>query len=344
MHDNLHDSAFNRDSPKDAAERQAELEQAKARVEELAAEAAMARVLKERLELIENSTSWRLTAPFRAIKDSLLRRKSRVALMVHTGASAQAVTGESAGHPDSAPADVPRGSPRVEDDDDSFSPGRTVLVFDRFVPIMDRNSHPARLLEIIREIGTLGHSITFCSHAAPADYELLTSNVEEELPRHVHTLKKLGGTAIFGYSAIVEHMTRYGQNYQHVLLSSPDIMYEYVPVVRTYSPWAHVFYITGNHHGISLEPEAAITSEQGIREPAHHCEKMESVNLRSADTVIALTENERERIMKLVPEADVVVAPNIQCNFSPQAAQQQISALLALAGNHDADRHGLGRS
>ncbi len=69
----------------------------------------------------------------------------------------------------------------------------------------------------------------------------MLANVEEELPRHVRTLKELGVTAIFGYSAIVEHMERYGHNYQQVFLSSTDIMYEYLPVVRTYSPWAHVF-------------------------------------------------------------------------------------------------------
>jgi hypothetical protein len=320
-----------------------ELEQTNARVEELAAEAATARIFKERLELIESSTSWRLTAPFRALKDSLLRRKSRLAPKVHTGANAQAVTGESVGHLASAPADVPRSSPQEENDNDSSSLVRTVLVFDRFVPIMGRNSGSARLLEIIEAIGTLGQSVTFCSHAAPADYELLMGNVEEELPRYVRTLKELGATAIFGHSDIVEHMKQYGHNYQQVFLSFPEIMYEYLPVVRTYSPWAQVFYITENRHGISLEREAAITSEKDLQEPAHHCEKMERVNLRSADTVIALTENEREQILKLIPGANVVVVPNIQRNFSPQPAQKQISTLLTIVGNHDTERRDLGR-
>ena len=64
------------------------------------------------------------------------------------------------------------------------------------------------------------------------------------------------------------------------------------------------FTITANPHGIRLEREAAINSEKDIQEPAHQCEKMESVNLRSADTVIAVTENERERIMKLCPRRE----------------------------------------
>ena len=179
-----------------------ELEQTNARVEELAAEAAMARVLKERLELIENSTSWRVTAPFRALKDSLLRRKSRVAPKVHTCGTAQAVTGESAGDPAPAAADVPRGSPQGENDNGSLIPVRTVLVFDRLVPIPDSDSRSARLLEIIRMIGTLGKSVTFCSHAAPADYGFMMGNVEEELPRHVQDTE---GTRSHGHFRLLRH-------------------------------------------------------------------------------------------------------------------------------------------
>jgi hypothetical protein len=320
-----------------------ELEQAKARVEELAAEAALARKLKERLELIESSTSWRATAPFRALKDSLLRRKSRASQEFQTAGTSQVLMGEHAGHLAPDPADVPWPTSQEENDEYSLSPIRTVLILDRLVPIPDGFSDCVRLLEIIRAIGAMGKSVTFCSDAAPADYQFVLGNVEEELPCPVRTLKEFGVTTIFGYSDIVAHMKRYGANYQHVFLSIPEIMYQYLPVVRTYSPDAHVYYNTASLHRSRLEGEAGVDGEEDIQERARQYKKMETVNLLSADTVIAITENEREQILKLVPDADVVVAPNIQHNFSPQAAQKQISELLAHAFNHDAKRRDRGR-
>ncbi len=137
------------------------------------------------------------------------------------------------------------------------------------------------------------------------------ANVGEELNSYVQALHALGTRTVFGQVEIVNHLKRYGCIYEHVILSDLEIMFHYLPAIRAYAPQAHVIYDTVDLHGLRLEREARVKGDRELWERARHCKKVEKVNLRSADTVVAITEHEREMILDLVPDAHVMVIPNI---------------------------------
>jgi glycosyltransferase involved in cell wall biosynthesis len=291
-----------------------ELKQARARVEELVAEAAMASKLRERVGLLENSTSWRVMAPFRAAKESLLRMKSRITRKLQIGSTSRLPSGDIVGGIGHGPGDALWKTIAGENErhpaSHSIAHDR-ILILDHRVPTPDRTSSSQRLWEMVKAICDLGFSVTFGSHYAPADYCLLLNNVEVELRSYVQALHGLGARTILGHADIVAHLKRFGSDYQQVILSYPEIMYQYLPVVRAYAPQAHVIYDTVDLHGLRLEREALVKGGSELKERARHYQKLENVNLRSADTVVTITESERDVILKLVPDAEVVVVPNI---------------------------------
>jgi glycosyltransferase involved in cell wall biosynthesis len=325
------------DKERHIVEMSRELQQTRAHSEDLAAkaeaEAATARELKERVELLHRSTSWRLTAPLRALMQTLLGLKATVTKALRVGAAtsqtpeerrSEPISPEAAPFPPAVPATESSASPST----DLCSRNR-ILIVGYLVPMPDRSSGSTRLWEMVKAICALGKSVTFGSSGLPSDYRPVLNNVEEELRSYVQALEGFGVTTIFGYAEIVEHLKHHGPDYQLVILSFPDIMYRYLPAVRAYAPQAHVIYDTVDLHGLRLEREAQLKGSEEIQQRAHHYKKMENVNLRSADTVVAITEKERETILKLVPDADVVVIPNIHVvSDEPQVPLAERAGLL----------------
>ena len=71
-----------------------------------------------------------------------------------------------------------------------------------------------------------------------------------------------------------------------------------------------------------------------LEERARLYKEMESANLRSADTVIAITEREREVIMKLAPDADIRVIPNIHVVSEERESSLEHRAGLLFIGHY----------
>jgi glycosyltransferase involved in cell wall biosynthesis len=186
-----------------------------------------------------------------------------------------------------------------------------VLILEHRVPTPDRTSASLRLWEMVKAICALGKSVTFGSDYPPANYQWLLRDVDKELPSYVQALHDLGTITLLGEGEIVTHLEQYGRAYEHAILSYPEIMFQYLPAVRAYAPRAHVIYDTVDLHGLRFEREARLKGGTELWERARRYKKMENLNLRLADAVIAITEHERDLILDLVPDADVTVIPNI---------------------------------
>ncbi len=306
MHEHFHDGTFCKtllsDTKRDRTERERRIDSLERENQEL----------RERVKLLETSTSWRITAPLRAVKECLLKIKSQVTRKFRIGSTARLPSWDAVGQNDLGPNALCAAS-TLENGGCPQDPGIArdrVLILEHRVPTPDRTSASLRLWEMVRAICSLGKSVTFGSDYPPAKYRWLLRDVEELLS-YVQALRDLGTRTLLGEEEIINHLKQCGRAYKHVILSYPEIMYQYLPAVRVYAPQAHVIYDTVDLHGLRFEREARIKGGAELWERARHYQKMENANLRLADTVIAITEHERKTILDLVPDADVTIIPNI---------------------------------
>jgi glycosyltransferase involved in cell wall biosynthesis len=297
------------------ADMREDIERMRAREDELSAEAAAARELKERVELLHNSTSWRLTAPLRTFMRTFLWLRSRaICVLPIKKAVSPAPAGESTQQILSDPAG-PTGASLLVNISARPSigvhPCKRILIVENRLPMPDRNSSSVRLWEMIKTMRALGEPVTFASHCGPEFYDCILGNGERELQKYVQAFEGLGVPIVFNYGYIVDYLKQYGRDYKMVILSLAEIMHEYCPAIRRYAPQAHVVYDTVDLHGLRFEREAQMKGGEELEERARRYQEMETANLRSADTVVAVTETEREAILKLAPDALVMVIPNI---------------------------------
>ncbi len=158
----------------------------------------------------------------------------------------------------------------------------------------------------------LDWEITFVSNSMRQDYHWILSNVEGELPGYERSMSALGISYIYGMQSLVDHLTAEGARYRFAFLSYPEIMYQYAPLVRAYLPNAKLVYDTVDLHGLRFTREAlAKNNDAGLLEKAKFYTQMELANVESADAVIAVTDDERQEILKHVPNASVEIIPTI---------------------------------
>ena len=279
-----------------------DLERAKAREDELTAEAAAAREFKERVELLHKSTSWRITAPLRAAMRTLLWLQSQtVRVLRGRDAVSPLSTGESTGQILPEAAGSPGTGPLVDDSMQASISGdrcNRILIVENRLPMPDRCSSSVRMWEMMKTICALGEAVTFASHCGPEFYYCILGDTERELSKYVQVVEGLGVPIVYNYDCIVDHLERHGREYKMVILCLPEIMHDYYPAIRRCAPQAHVVYDTVDLHGLRFEREAQVRGGKELEERACHYRKMENANLRLADTVVAITEKEREAILE----------------------------------------------
>jgi glycosyltransferase involved in cell wall biosynthesis len=191
-----------------------------------------------------------------------------------------------------------------------------------------------RLWEIMKTLCALGEPLTFASHSGPEFYSCILDDAEQELPKYVQAVEGLGVPIVYNYDYIVDHLKRNGREYKMVILSLLEIMHDYYPAIRRYAPQAHVVYDTVDLHGLRLEREAQVKGGKELEERACHQREMENANLRLADTVVAVTEKEREAILEVAPDAHVMVIPTIHVVHQEREIPLEERAGLIFIGHY----------
>ena len=191
-------------------------------------------------------------------------------------------------------------------------PRPRALVVEHRIPTPDRTSGSTRLAAIIEAIVARGWEVTVASHARREDYHWVLSDVEAELPRYEQALSARGVRTIFGPAAVAEHLRRDGGDEQMVLLSYPEVMHHYAPLVRASAPSSLLVYDTVDLHGVRFRREAESKGgDADLLRKADLYDAMESANLEVADLSIAITDVEAGEIRRRVPAARLAVVPNI---------------------------------
>lgn len=195
-----------------------------------------------------------------------------------------------------------------------------VLVVELRLPTPDQDSGSVRMSAILRLLRETGFRITFISDS------------EERLPRYREALEEQGIDIIHGFYAARSHLEAAGGKYHFVLLCRPEVAFQYLPHARACARYASIIYDTVDLHWVRLEREMGITGDRTLPEVIARYRRMELFSIAGADRVLAITDEERKRVLVEQSGADITVLPNIHEPHPPSTPFEQRKGLLFIGG------------
>jgi GT2 family glycosyltransferase/SAM-dependent methyltransferase len=177
--------------------------------------------------------------------------------------------------------------------------GPHVLVIDHRVPSPDRDSGSLRMWEMLRGLRALGCRVTFLpdNHAR---WEPYTQRLQGE-----------GVEVLYEPLSVPAHLASIGERLALAIVSRPYVAPRYLHLLREYNPNARIVYDTVDLHYLRERRRAEIEGGPGAGGAAATWQEIELALVRSADVTAVVAEPERDEIRRLVPDADVVVLPNV---------------------------------
>jgi O-antigen biosynthesis protein len=187
-------------------------------------------------------------------------------------------------------------------------PGGRVLVVDFRTPMWDRDAGSLRMYEMIRSLQRLGYSVTF----APDN--------GARLEPYTRKLQRMGVEVIHGAVDVMPVLAELGPNLAAAILSRPHPASRWLDSVREFAPEATVVYDTVDLHWVRESRRFALDNPARATRNGHFVAEgpkakalfeLELAMVRASDVTVAVTAEERARILADVPEAEVVVIPTI---------------------------------
>jgi hypothetical protein len=264
----------------------------------LAAKDALVRALYD-------SRSWRMMAPLRAI--SRLLGRNRGPGVEEAIALTDAV----------ANAFPATRSPRdcfdqisVRHRPDGHSRGE-VLIVAPHLPLFDRQSGGLRLKSLIGLIADLGWTVTFCA-LLPMDWGPDFLAGPEGRAGYEGALREVGVTRfVYGVDGIRAFLIEAGGRMRYAFLSFPSVASDVTPLIRFHCPWARVIFDTVDLHFRRMQREAELRCDPVLAHEAERMQQREFACMRSADVTVAVSEEERQLLLDLVPDVVVETVPNV---------------------------------
>lgn len=188
---------------------------------------------------------------------------------------------------------------------------KRVLVVEKRLPMPDMTSASARLQAMLEVMVDLGCQVTFISNAPITDYHGLFDGPNGDIKKYERKLTALNVAIIYGPEAAGAHLWGSGESYAYAILSYPEIMYDYSPLVRAYCPNAILIYDTVDLHGVRYMREYDVRGDAALKRKVDYYNAIEAANIKSSDQVIAITADEAQKIRLINSEAKVEVIPNV---------------------------------
>jgi len=319
-------------------------------------------VVRRDVQLVElyQSTSWRVTGPLRATKVMLRRVRGKVcgAMDWFSSPGLQHVARrvshriplpvkakvwlktaylkrQTQLNPDTAKGLIQDGDPllHMAEIASRYDPSQPwFLVVDEYFPSPDKDSGSVRMSGILRLLSEQGFRLTFAADNG------------EEQNSYRQQLEGQGIETVQGYSTILEHLGEQGGRYRYVILSRPDIAFRYLPAVRAFALNAEVAFDTVDLHWVRMEREMEISGDSSLKEQVAHYRRIELVNTACSDMVLAITPEEKARLLEELPGARVEILPNIHDPHPLATPFSQRKGLMFIGGfwhkpNEDAVRY-----
>ncbi len=174
-----------------------------------------------------------------------------------------------------------------------------ILVIDRFVPTYDKDSGSLRMYSMLRILNEIGFKVAFlpddCKKTEPYSSEL----------------HQIGITILDATVDFEKYLQKIGHIFTFVILSRPEIAFKYIPYIRAYAINSSIIYDTVDLHWLRLKRAATVSGKEALLHEANHYKSMELFNSACSDTVFTVTEDEKELLLKEIPELKVEVVPNV---------------------------------
>jgi glycosyltransferase involved in cell wall biosynthesis len=174
-----------------------------------------------------------------------------------------------------------------------------ILVIDRFVPTYDKDSGSLRMFSFLRILSDLGYRVTF-----------LPDDLQATQP-YFSDLQKMGIEVLSGNIDVEKYLANIGSMFTYVIISRPEQTSKYIPLIRAYAHNSIIGYDTVDLHWLRFERAAAVNGDQDLHEKAKYFKSLELCNASCSDVVFTVTKDEKEFLLKELPEANVAVIPNI---------------------------------
>ena len=194
---------------------------------------------------------------------------------------------------------------------------RRVLVIDICLVMPDRDSGSLRMYEMLKAMREMGCRVSFVADNGqhPERYARLSQSLGVEV-LHAPFVSPLS-------SAI----TRYGDDFDVVILSRAMVAVKYVDTVKKRMPEAKLIFDTVDLHFLRQQREAEIAGDAKLIRAADEMKEAELDIIAKSDVTLVVSPYERSLLETVAPRAQVQILSNIH---EPTPGSKQF-----------ADRHGL---
>ena len=184
---------------------------------------------------------------------------------------------------------------------------KKILVLDRDVPTPDRDSGSYRMFNLLKLLIHLDCQVTFAAS------NLGTQN------QYTEQLSAIGIKVLSKPSvrSIEEHMQRFGETYEVVILSRIEVATAHLACVRQYAPHAFVIFDTVDLHFVREYRGAKVTGNLRLLKRALYTKRQELAMAQAADCTIVVSPEEKEIIKQACFTAKVQIISNIHEIFEP---------------------------
>lgn len=191
--------------------------------------------------------------------------------------------------------------------------GPHVLIVDHRVPMWDRDSGSLRMLNIMRALIGLGARITF-----------LPDNLAHPQP-YTRRLQNLGIEVLYGQPDLNAELAAMGPRLSSIVLSRPQVAGRWLDFMREIAPSAQIAYDTVDLHWLrearrsdigNAAKNGSATSNGHLRidalsPKAVALRELELAMIRATDVTLVVSDSERTHVERDVPDANLLVVPNI---------------------------------
>ncbi len=190
--------------------------------------------------------------------------------------------------------------------------GQRILVIDPLLPIYDRASGSKRLFEMLKLLVSTGQAVTFIARNGQGGERYAAELQQlgiEVYAGDAERMKECGFTVKcwpLDLKALLQEM-----QYDLVLLSFWYVAEQYLSRIRAWSPNARVVIDTVDEHFLRERRQAEMYQDRALLQQAEDTHRRELTTYGHADALITVTEDDRQALLKEIPQVPIFIVPNI---------------------------------
>lgn len=199
---------------------------------------------------------------------------------------------------------------------------RRALVMDVTTPRPDRDSGSIDTFQYMRMLQQLGYKVVFFP------------NDQRHDGRYTEALQRIGVECLYlpYVQTLQEHLDKYGQYYDLVLLQRVHFAAQHVSIVRRKCRNAKVLFNTVDLHYIREQRQAEAEQSAGLLEQARRTKALEFGIMRQCDATIVISEAERVVLQQELPDQRIAAIPYIREVHGSASRFQQRRDLVFIGG------------